>query len=191
MPKNTPVKIREAFHCLAKCARNVCRKSISNATLRVLRRLLSCNITAMFPQCYTALSGLPVTVKVLDKIKISFYLEFRETYDKRRTLYLWDLRKVIYAIACFEETLKLLQGLATRLPKKVKVNNEQKECFESITKELRSTSGKKAFERILVRFRDLVVELIEWTKGICVPTSWRGRKARRWRDVSGMLKTLF
>jgi len=62
----------------------------------------------MFPQCYTALSGLPVTVKVLDKIKISFYLEFRETYDKRRTLYLWDLRKVIYAIACFEETLKLL-----------------------------------------------------------------------------------
>jgi hypothetical protein len=100
--------------------------------LRVLRRILSTHITALFPQCYETLSGLPVTIKLFDRIKVSFSLKLTDHYDKRKTLYVWDLSRVFYAIACFEERLKIFKILAERLPKSLKLDAEERKRLEQI-----------------------------------------------------------
>ena len=74
-------------------------------------------------------------------------------------MYVWNLSKVFYAIDCFEERLKTFKILAERLPKSLKLDGDEKERLEQIQKKLRTTQGKKDFDMLLYRFRDLIEEL--------------------------------
>jgi hypothetical protein len=66
----------------------------------------------MYPSCFHALEGLPVTVTVFDEVKVSFTLHFGEQYHKRRTLYVNDFSHVNSTVSWLERQMKALDALA-------------------------------------------------------------------------------
>ena len=70
-----------------------------------------------------------------------------------------DFTYVFYSIRWLKYQLNTLQSLVDDLPKKAKLDKEQKEYLQTI--ELEAKKGQVAFERALKLFRDLIDELKE------------------------------
>jgi hypothetical protein len=66
----------------------------------------------MYPACFHALEGLPVTVTVFDEVKVRFALHFGEQYHKRRTLYVNDFSHVNSTVSWLERQMKALDAVA-------------------------------------------------------------------------------
>jgi hypothetical protein len=69
-------------------------KRISTCALRALRRHLSIKISGQFPANFEALEGLPVTIKLMERVKVSFKLHFSEVYERSNNPLSSDLRDV-------------------------------------------------------------------------------------------------
>ena len=109
---NTLKTFKEILRRLAENAKEIARLCIKNQACRVLRRIVAAHISAMYPACFHALEGLPVTVTVFDEVKVSFTLHFGEQYHKRRTLYVNDFSHVNSTVSWLEHQMKALDALA-------------------------------------------------------------------------------
>ena len=109
---NTLKTFKEILRRLAENAKETTRIWIRVQACRTLRRVLAAHISAMYPACFHALEGLPVTVTVFDEVKVSFALHFGEQYHKRRTLYVNDFSHVNSTVSWLERQMKALDTLA-------------------------------------------------------------------------------
>ena len=108
----THMNLKEILRTHAENAKEIARLCIKNQACRALRRVVAAHISAMYPSCFHALEGLPVTVTVFDEVKVSFTLHFGEQYHKRRTLYVNDFSHVNSTVSWLERQMKALDALA-------------------------------------------------------------------------------
>jgi len=139
---------------LAENAKRTARLCIKNQACRALRRVVAAHIPAMYPACFHALEGLPVTVTVFDEVKVSFALHFGDQYRKRRTLYVNDFSRVNSTVSWLEHQMKALDALSALQTEKYRINKEPKESLEDIKKG--SAQGKAGFEKALSDLRRLL-----------------------------------
>ena len=109
---NSHMNLKEILRKHAENAKEIARICIKNQACRALRRVVAAHISAMYPSCFHALEGLPVTVTVFDEVKVSFTLHFGEQYHKRRTLYVNDFSHVNSTVSWLERQMKALDTLA-------------------------------------------------------------------------------